>query len=172
MAQLTGYQYNPNDAKENNYEALPAGDYNCIIVDSELADAKKPGNKYLKLTWRVIDGPKKDRQFFEILNIINSNQQAKEISQRALNSICLNAGFNQTPQDSAQLHGIPMIVKLGITGSEDDEYGIQNRVKQHLPLGGGQTQPTAPVQPPVQQQGQAPVQQPVQQQTASAPWVK
>lgn len=128
MAEL-GYTPDYNQPEES-FEIVPAGEYICIIAESDYAPNKKNTGMILKLTWEVIDGPLKERKIFENLNLQHENAQAAVIGQKALNSICIAAGI-QHVQDSAQLHGIPMILDISV--KDDPTYGKQNQIKKHLP---------------------------------------
>lgn len=147
MAQLN-YSADYNNANENNFEPLPAGDYVAMIVDSEMKTTKNNDGQYLKLTWKIVDGPQNGKQLFENLNIVNRNQQAQQIAEKSLNAICLACNMKNV-QDSAQLHGIPMSITVGVRGKETDEYGIQNTIKKHSAISG---QPNTQVQQDQMQQ--------------------
>ncbi len=136
MAQL-GYTADPNQPEES-FEIVPAGEYLAVIEDSDYTPNKQGTGMILKLTYQIIDGEFKGRKIFENLNLQHENQQAAQIAQRALNSICLAVGV-QHVQDSAQLHNIPMLLDVSV--KEDTTYGKQNRIKKHLPAGGNQSAP-------------------------------
>lgn len=136
MAQL-GYTADPNQPEES-FEIVPAGEYTTIIEASDYTPNKQGTGMILKLTYQIIDGEFKGRKIFENLNLQNENAQAAQIAQRALNSICLAVGV-QHVQDSAQLHGIPLILDVSV--KEDATYGKQNRIKKHIPVSGQTSAP-------------------------------
>lgn len=114
--------------------ALPAGEYVAAIVKSEHREAKAGnGNAYINLEFEVQDGDKQGRRFWTMLNLWNSNTTAVEIAQRELNSICQACGKLRI-NDSEELHGIPMLVKLGV---KSDSYGEKNVTKGYKPLNSG-----------------------------------
>lgn len=131
MSQLN-YKPDFNDAQENQYDPLPAGDYIVVIESSEMCDTKSGEGQYLKLGYQVIDGKFKGRKLFENLNLVNKNQQAEQIARRALNAICAAVDLPHV-DDSAQLHNIPLSIKVGTRNSDD--YGPQNVIKQHRGIG-------------------------------------
>ena len=137
MAQL-GYTADPNQPEES-FEIVPAGEYTTIIEASDYTPNKQGTGMILKLTYQIIDGEFKGRKIFENLNLQNENAQAAQIAQRALNSICLAVGV-QHVQDSAQLHGIPLIIDVSV--KEDPTYGKQNRIKKHIPVNGQTSAPS------------------------------
>lgn len=139
MANMHGYDATGGKTMEDR-DCLPAGEYVAAIVKSERRESKKnPGNAFLNLEFDVMDGPLSGRKFWTMVNLWNSNQEAAEIAQREMNSICAAAGRLRI-NDSEELHGIPMRVKLKVT--DDGQYGPQNRVVSYKPLnsvsGGGQ----------------------------------
>lgn len=117
-------------------DALPAGEYIAAIVKSERREAKAGnGNAYINLEFEVQDGPAQGRRFWTMLNLWNTNSTAVEIAQRELNSICQATGRLRV-DDSEDLHGVPMIVKLGV---KSDSYGEKNVTKGYKPLNGSGT---------------------------------
>jgi hypothetical protein len=154
MAELGGnYVPNPNETEES-FDIVPIGDYIAVISESDYVPNKKGTGMILKLTWEIIDGEFKGRKIFENLNLENENAQAAQIAKKSLNSICLACGV-QAVQDSAQLHGIPMLIDVRVKAAQGD-YDAQNSIKKHLPANG--QAPTAPAQTGFQKPatGQAP----------------
>lgn len=131
MANLSGFDANGIEPA-TTFEALPAGDYTAIIVESDYeltANAKASGNaqdgQFLKLKLQVVEGPFQNRTLYDRLNLVNPNEQAVEIAKRTLSAICRAVGRMQ-PQDSSELHNIPMIVKVG---QEPYNGSMSNKVK-------------------------------------------
>lgn len=114
--------------------ALPAGEYVAAMVKSDQSDPNAKGNSYINCEFEVTDGEHKGRRFWSRLNLWNDNAQAVEIAQRELNSICHAVGRLRV-NDTEELHGIPMRVKLGV--KNDPQYGEQNTIKGYSPLNGG-----------------------------------
>jgi len=123
------HQADVNDAQENQFDPVPAGEYLAVITESSYDSNKDNTGKILKLVYQILEGPFKDRKIFENLNIENRSQQAVAISKRALNAICVATGV-LTIQDSSQLHSIPLLIDVGIR--ESDQYGKQNTIRKHL----------------------------------------
>lgn len=141
MAQLDYNKTVDDNDVESSFEAIPAGEYIAVIESSDYVENKNKTGKMLKLTYQVIDGPLKGRKIFENLNLENKNQQAEQISQKALNSIKLAVGVKDL-KDSVQLHDIPL--KIDVTVKESEDFGKQNRIKKHLPLSGTPAISSAP----------------------------
>ncbi len=154
-------------APQETFEPVPAGTYLASIEESEIKETKSRSGQILNLTWRVLDGQFKGRKVFDRVNIVNQNPKATEIGQRQLSAICHAANVLQL-NDTQQLHGIPMTIKVIIRKDETGQYADQNEVK-------GYTAPAG--QAPVQIQGQMGMQQqpgvkatPARQQGVQAPW--
>jgi len=119
------------DELESSYEVLPAGTYTVVIEDSSWNENKQGTGEILKLTYQVIDGPKKGQKLFNNLNINHVNKTAEQIARKALNSIGVACNVLHI-KDSAQLHNIPFKIEVTVKDSED--YGKQNNIKKHMPL--------------------------------------
>ena len=133
--------YLPFDATdiptESPREALPAGDYPVVITDS-LVKTSKAGGNYLELTLQVLDGPYANRLTWDRITLDNANPTAAEIGKRQLSQVCHAVGVLQV-QDSAQLHGIPLIARLKY--KVDEKYGPKNEVGGYRPMNAPATAP-------------------------------
>ena len=138
-------------------DPLPAGEYLAQIIDSSMEPTKSNNGQFLKLTYRVADGPMKGRLTWARLNLDNPNEKAVEIAQRQLSSICHACGVLQV-QDSVQLHNIPHVIKVDVE-QRDMKYAPSNVIKSWR-RAEGQPKPAAtpaaasppPFAPPAQQQ--------------------
>ena len=114
-----------------SYDVLPAGEYLATICKSEVREAKSnPQNRYANLEFEVTSGEHQGKRFWTMLNLWNTNATAVEIAQREMNSICHAIGKLRIT-DTEELHGIPMLVKVGVRN--DPNYGDQNTVKGYRP---------------------------------------
>jgi hypothetical protein len=170
---------------DTGFDTVPAGWYNVMMDESDLKPTKDGAGTYLQARFNILDGQYKGRKLFARLNIRNANAQAQEIALRQLSAIGHAVGVLHI-QDSQQLHGLPLKVKVKIRKG-DDNYEDQNEIisykninEQVETVGSGQgagapppqgfqqpsqQQPQGFQQPPMQQ----PVQQPVQQQPQFQP---
>lgn len=148
-------------APDTGFDALPAGWYNVAIDHSESkptkdADAQNPWY-YVELRFNILDGQYQGRKFFSRLNLRNKSQEAMEIAYKQLSAICHAVGV-MSVQDTSQLHGLPMKVKVNIRKDATGQYDDQNDIKQYKPINhvvetvgagvtapmGGPTAPQAP----------------------------
>ena len=125
------------------FDPLPAGWYQMQIVESELKPTSNGEGQYLQLKLQVVAGEHASRVVFERLNIVNRNPTAQEIAYRTLSSICHATGVIQV-EDSQQLHGIPMEVKVSVRPAKDG-YDASNDVKGYRAINAGMMQ-AAPAQ--------------------------
>lgn len=186
MAQLNfdATQVTPNQG----FETIPAGWYNVAVDESALKPTKNGAGSYLELRFSVLDGQYHGRKLFARLNLHSTGpngQQAMEIAQRQLSAVCHATGILRL-QDSAQLHGIPLKVKVKIRKDKDGEYEDSNEITTFKNIneqtdggaaaaGGAPMFGGAPQMPPQQPQGfpqgfGAPMQQPAQQPAQQGQW--
>lgn len=121
-----------NVAPAKAFEPLPDGWYAMIIDETEVCQSKKnQANSYLKVRFKVQGGTHNGRVIFENLNLWNANQIAVDIAEKSMSAICHSTGVIQV-NNSEQLHGIPMAVKLklspaqGIYDPSNDIKGYDN----------------------------------------------
>jgi hypothetical protein len=129
------------------FTPIPMDDYLAIITDSEMKDTKKGDGKYLLLTYEVIEGEFKGRKIFETLNLINSNQTAVEIAQRALSAVCRATGVLH-PKDSSELHGNPLVISVGIRAGSNG-FDEKNVIKGYSRVDGKELKDVTDASAPV-----------------------
>lgn len=140
--------FNTKDKEEmGDFTAIPAGEYISKIVKSEMKltnkakDADDPSlGQFLSLQFEIIGPEQKGRMFFRNLNLVNPNEQAVQIAEKELTSICKAVGL-AVIQDSAELHGKPMLCKLVVKEPSDKEKkqgytDAKNEVRSYKPADG------------------------------------
>lgn len=110
------------------YEALPADKYLVEITASEMKPTKNGSGTLLQLEYTVLDGEYKNRKVWDRLCIKHTNEQTVKIAMANLSAICHATGVLK-PQDSAELHHIPLVVTLKCKSDADGE--IRNEVKAY-----------------------------------------
>lgn len=128
---IAGLNFNASEEEEfyGEYEPLPNGEYLAIISDSEIKETKSGEGGYIKLTFEVQDPiSDKGRKVFTNLNIYNKSQDAVKIARAELAAICRAIGVSN-PQDTKELHDIPVVIKVKITKQEyNGEEKFQNKI--------------------------------------------
>ena len=79
----------------------------------------------------MLDGAHRGRRFWSTLNLWNPSPATVEMAQRELNSICHAVGKLRVA-DTEELHGIPMMVKLGF----EKDNAERNEPKGYKPATG------------------------------------
>lgn len=133
----------------NHYEAIPAGDYEAMVTDSQKKSTKDGSGQYLELTLEIQSGQFQGRKIWDRLNLQNRNAKAVEIAQRQLGQLAHATGVLQVA-DSEQLHHKPVIVKVSVRQKPGRDPS--NEVKGYKAISGGGVAPAfqaprAPVAP-------------------------
>jgi len=126
MADLHGFNAN-NVEPTTEFEAIPAGKYLAMITDSETKPTKSGFGSYLQLTFQVLEGEYKGRFLWARLNLDNPNATAVQIAKAELSAICRAASV-LTPQDSVELHNLPLVITVKCR-KRSDTGDITNEIK-------------------------------------------
>ena len=120
-----------------SFEVLPDGtEVLCVLEESDMIENKAGDGSYLKLTFVSIDDAHRGRKFWENLNIVSQRDDDKAkkmiaIASSQLAQLCRACG-KVAVQDSEELHGIPVILRLGVEPARG-EWPAKNRVKAYKP---------------------------------------
>ncbi|CAB4136557.1 Protein of unknown function DUF669 [uncultured Caudovirales phage] len=123
---MATFNFNANSVEPmqpRTYGPLPAGDYEMIIVKSDVKPTKAGTGHYLELEMQVIAGESSGRRHWERLNVDNPNKQAEEIAKEALAALCFAVGVTDM-EDTVQLHDIPFVAHVEIDRKEPDRNRI------------------------------------------------
>ena len=131
MMDLAGFDAN-NVEPQAPRDPVPAGWYKAVITESLEKPTKAQTGSYLQMTLEIIEGDHAGRKAFERLNLNNPNQQAVEIAQRSLSSICRATGV-MTPRTSQDLHDKPLMVKIKVKPPRDG-YEASNEIGEYAPV--------------------------------------
>jgi hypothetical protein len=145
MGNLSGFD--ANTVEPNQFDVIPAGEYEATIVKSQMKPTKDGQGSYLELELQVLNGQYQNRKLFDRLNLKNASAKAVQIAQGTLSAICRSVGV-LTPNDSSELHNKPLRVKVKVT--KDEQYGDKNEIVAYKPRQAGPSQP----QPLAQSEGQ------------------
>lgn len=147
------------DAHKNDFDPIPAGTYTAEITRSEIKDNASGSGNRLSLGLKIIDGTHAGRLIFQDITLRNNNQIAQQIGRKQMAQLVSACGKSSV-QDSSDLHGIPMEIKVAIKIDKTGQYDPTNEVKKFAAIAGSrpqfssQPQASSPVQ-----QGQPPQQQ-------------
>jgi len=147
MANLQGFDANTVEPT-TDFDPIPAGKYLAVITESEVKPTKTGNGSYLQLTFEILDGPHKGRHLWVRLNLDNPNQTAVKIARAELSAICRAVGV-MTPNDSVELHNLPLLITVRCK-KRPDTGDITNEIKGYAKkeAAGGQPQQAAGTAPP------------------------
>jgi hypothetical protein len=147
MANLKGFDANTVEPSVA-LEAIPAGKYLAMIVDSAMKPNKAGTGQYLELVFQIIEGEFKGRQLWARLNLVNPNETAMKIAQGELSAICRAVGV-LTPGDSVELHNLPLVIKVRLKKRKDvDEVANEICGYEKREAAGGKPQQSPTNTPP------------------------
>ena len=129
MADLQGFDASTVEPSIE-FEPIPAGKYEAMITESEMKPTKAGTGHYLQLTFQIIEGEYKNRFLWARLNLDNPNATAMKIAQAELSAICRAVGV-MAPNDSVDLHDLPLIVNVRCRKREDTGE-ITNDIKGYV----------------------------------------
>jgi hypothetical protein len=135
------FDSNQHDDMQGGFDAIPAAEckehFLAHVTGSDLKDTKAKTGKYISLEFTLLEGKYKGRKIWTNLNIINPNPVAVEIAQKELATLCRACGLPQI-QDTAQLHNIPVLMKLKYVPAKGD-FPDKNEPCGYVSASGGAT---------------------------------
>ncbi|MGL4296918.1 MAG: DUF669 domain-containing protein [Aestuariivirga sp.] len=116
----------------SSVEPVPAGEYLVEITESDAVANSKNTGELLKLTMRIIDGDFIGQMIWDNISYRHENPKVEDIGKKQINSICRAIGFDGHLEDSTQLHGQPLVVRVTLE-QNDPQYAPKNVVKAYKP---------------------------------------
>ena len=130
MADLRGFDaYEVEPAKK--LDVITPGKYLAVITESEMKPNRTGTGEYLQLTFQIIEGPFRGRVLWTRLNLRHPNATAVQIARAQLSAICRAVGV-LTPQDSAELHNLPLVIDVRCR-KRPDTGQLVNEIKGYSP---------------------------------------
>lgn len=130
MANLSGFNATEHETT-NDFELLPENRYIAVITASQFKDNKAQNNKYLELQFQIIEGEFKNRVVWGRLSLNHQKEQTAKIARGQLAAICKAVGV-LTPQDSAELHNLPLQISVKVKRRTDNGE-LTNEIKGFAP---------------------------------------
>ena len=119
--------FNANEVEPSvGFEAIPAGKYQAVIVDSDMKPNKAGTGEYLQLEFEIIEGEFKNRKVWTRLNLNNPNPDAVRMARADLSAICHAVNVIH-PGDSVELHNLPLTITVKCRKTPDGD--IVNEIK-------------------------------------------
>jgi hypothetical protein len=119
------------DFKNVSFEGgiVADGEYNSTIEKAEWK-VSKAGPEYLNLTFKILEGNHTGKFVFNMYNLFNTNEQAKNIAlqdmKRLLVAVGVDAGGMSKESLVSSILGKQILLKVG---NRTDDYGLKNIVK-------------------------------------------
>jgi hypothetical protein len=129
--------------QSRSFEPLPKGDYEMMIVKSDVKPTQAGTGHYIELEMHVLGGEHSGRRIWERLNIDNPNKTAQDIASAALASLCYAVGV-QDMTETEQLHDIPFVAHIEI----DKKDPTRNRVMGYAGISAPAPKAAAPAARP------------------------
>lgn len=146
MAQMS-FNANAVTGDVANFDNLPPGKYNAVIVKTELEKPNERGTEQLRIEWEVTDGPCEKRHISTWVTVACTTEkgpQAVDIGMRFLKNVCEAvgmAGFTDTDELCGRRH----VIDVGTRKKQDST--TTSEVKRCYPAGQPAQQVTSPQQP-------------------------
>ena len=119
--------FNTNDYEPDAFPPpIPEDDYELMVTDSKLVNAKSGKGKYFAVALQVLSGEYKNRIVQQRYNIIHSSDTTERIGRQEFRQLCDAVGVT-SPKDTAELHNIPF---LGHVVCRPYGDGIINELKR------------------------------------------
>ena len=135
--------FNANEVEPSvGFEAIPAGKYQAVIVDSDMKPNKAGTGEYLQLEFEIISGEFKNRKLWTRLNLNNPNPDAVRMARADLSAIC-HAVNVICPGDSIELHNLPLTITVKCRKTPEGD--IVNDIKGYGPKAAPETASIPPV---------------------------
>lgn len=135
-------------------DPVPSGWYIVAVDESDVKPTKAEGGFYLECRFNILDGAYQGRKLFARFNLRNANAQATEIGQRQLSALAHAVGVMMV-NDSQDLHGKPLKVKVKVRPAKDD-YEPSNDITAYRNVNENTEAPTAAASAAHAQQPAAP----------------
>jgi hypothetical protein len=140
MNELEGFDARTTEPA-TGFDVIPDGEYTALIEESEKKPTKAGTGTYLQFTFQIIEGQFKSRKLWARLNFTNPNAQAQQIGRAELSSLCRAVGV-MTPQKTAELHNIPLKIKVS-SEKRADNGKMANVIDKFISLNGATSQAIA-----------------------------
>ncbi len=119
MADLHGFDANQVEPR-TAMDPIPAGKYLAMITASEMKANKSGTGQFLELTFTILEGEQKNRLLWARLNLIHPHPVAGKLAQAELSAVCRAVGV-MTPNDSVELHNLPLVIKVRCKKRKDTD---------------------------------------------------
>lgn len=134
MSFFDSEQFDASKIEPSNFDALPPGDYPCLIEKLEEKKTKDGLGLLVSVRLKVVEGKYKNRTVFSNINLKNKSETAQAIGRGQLSALCRAAGVIQ-PRNWFELCNKVIKVTLKVVPNQNGS-GMVNNVAAYLPISG------------------------------------
>ena len=128
----------PTDNRPDNFDPIPAGDYQATIVNADMVPTKAGTGTIFKTRYDITGPTHAKRVVFGQLNVRNPSAKAEEIGLQELKKLMAAVDIRHF-EDTDQFIGLSLTIKVAIETSEN--YPPKNIVKSWKSIGGASALP-------------------------------
>lgn len=154
---MTQFEFNADDYEDvTTFSLIPEGWYNASVDETEIKSTKTDGepnedgtptkNKRLSVRFNILDGEYVGRKIYIGFNIKNINKEAETISFMRLGALTRSINIIKFT-DTAQLHDIPLAIRVVIKKSKDENYGDSNDITSYKQIVSNSPLPSSSFEP-------------------------
>lgn len=114
--------------ESGGYDLIPSGWYAATITETDVKDTKDGRGKYIKIRCDVTGPTHQGRVIFGNLNIQNPSSEAERIGRQQFGDLLRSLGMDRI-QDTDQLVGGNVMVKVGVRKDKTGQYEDQNDIR-------------------------------------------
>lgn len=127
MGGFTGFDASQVEFEENDFDVLPAGSYQAMIVGSQEFENKKKTGRVVKFEWQITGEKYNNRRVWQQINYKHKSAQTQKIGQEELARVITACGKTAI-KTTEELHGINCMIRVAVEKGTGD-YPDQNKVK-------------------------------------------
>ena len=130
------------EQEASSFEPIPAGEYNCTIVDATLKANSKGTGDLVNVEFNLDGG---NRKLWNNYNVKHQNASTAARGKKELKALIDACGIQlgDTPFSTTQLHGKRCAITVTISPDSQDPTKLWNRVSKPQPIVTANTQPAA-----------------------------
>jgi Protein of unknown function (DUF669) len=143
--------FDPTQQPGNTWELIPVGEYIAEATEGMVAPPKSGNGYMLTLVWKILEGDYENRQVWQTITYLHSNEMAQKIGRKTMKDLCDATGNGGTAvRDISVFLFKPVRIRIGIEKDKNGIYDDKNKVSRIMPLepNGGPTAPTEAAPPP------------------------
>lgn len=131
---------------ESKFDPIPDGKYKAMIVNSEERTTQVEGNRYLSLTWQIVDGPYKGRTIFDNFHTVRNGKTPTDaetirIANSRLADVCGAVNVIRF-KNTSELHNKIICISVRVK-APNNGYPASNKIVKYESINGGSKLPIA-----------------------------